>query len=272
MKGLNAFLLAATISLAFIVVGMSHALMVNPPYSIASNKNENLHLSEKGGSGALTSAGPNKEKSYSQNERTEDGTEYWPTLFGLHLKITDSLLALFTLGLLVFTGLLWKSTDKLWRVTMRTIQISHQEYISTHRPRIILRLFELIGTEHEGPIRIGYRVINAGESTAHLMSINATILYAHTTLPATPPYDTSRTDHFTHTLMESGQFMDREATTSTDINEFEAVFLDGTALMVFGFVTYCDDNGIVRQMGFGRSHVGNGHFRSIDSEEYVYND
>ena len=41
-------------------------------------------------------------------------SEYWPPFFGYKLKITDSLMALFTLGLLIATVKLWCSTDKLW--------------------------------------------------------------------------------------------------------------------------------------------------------------
>src|SRR5580704_2876301 len=55
------------------------------------------------------------------NQKTEgsdyEGTEYWPVFWGLRLKITDSLLALFTLLLVIATGILGWSTVALWRVT-----------------------------------------------------------------------------------------------------------------------------------------------------------
>jgi hypothetical protein len=35
------------------------------------------------------------------NQRSQEGTEYWPSIFGARLKITDSLLAVFTLCLVV---------------------------------------------------------------------------------------------------------------------------------------------------------------------------
>ncbi len=52
------------------------------------------------------------EKAPEQGEN--EGTEFWPSFLGLRVKITDSMLAAFTLGLLIFTGLLWRSTEKLW--------------------------------------------------------------------------------------------------------------------------------------------------------------
>src|ERR1700730_11811570 len=43
----------------------------------------------------------------------DEGTEFWPPFFGLRLKITDSLLALFTFGLFVATWFLYVSTRDL---------------------------------------------------------------------------------------------------------------------------------------------------------------
>jgi hypothetical protein len=48
------------------------------------------------------------------NYSGEEGTEFWPSLLGIRLKITDSLLVLFTLALAMFTYKLGISTDKLW--------------------------------------------------------------------------------------------------------------------------------------------------------------
>lgn len=47
----------------------------------------------------------------------EEGTEFLPSFLGMRMKITDSLLVLFTSVLALFTGLLWNSTHKLWTET-----------------------------------------------------------------------------------------------------------------------------------------------------------
>ena len=53
--------------------------------------------------------------------REQEGTEFWPTFLGYKFKITDSLIALSTLALTAFTGLLWRSTEKLWTAGERQI-------------------------------------------------------------------------------------------------------------------------------------------------------
>ena len=50
----------------------------------------------------------------------EEGTELWPAFYGIRVKITDSLLGIFTLALSIFTALLWYSTYKLWKETKAT--------------------------------------------------------------------------------------------------------------------------------------------------------
>ncbi len=52
--------------------------------------------------------------SESATERVGD-TEFWPAFWGIRLKITDSLLVLFTLLLAIFTYRLERSTFKLWK-------------------------------------------------------------------------------------------------------------------------------------------------------------
>jgi hypothetical protein len=71
------------------------------------------------------SAQANEENGGKHPEQSEnEGTEFWPSFFGVRLKITDSLLAGFTFGLLIFTGLLWRSTDKLWTAGERQLKLA----------------------------------------------------------------------------------------------------------------------------------------------------
>jgi hypothetical protein len=50
----------------------------------------------------------------SNKHGNQEGTEFWPPFLGIRMKVTDSLLVLFTFVLAIFTGLLWNSTNKLW--------------------------------------------------------------------------------------------------------------------------------------------------------------
>src|SRR5206468_4261380 len=54
----------------------------------------------------------------------EEGTEFWPTFLGLRLKVTDSLLVLFTAALVGVTCALVRSTNKLWEAGERQINVA----------------------------------------------------------------------------------------------------------------------------------------------------
>jgi hypothetical protein len=83
----------------------------------------------------------NEERSWKHAEQgEEEGTEFWPPFLGIRLKITDSLLALFTAGLLIFTGLLWRSTDKLWAAGVRQAELTQTALIGDQRAWIMVSM------------------------------------------------------------------------------------------------------------------------------------
>lgn len=57
------------------------------------------------------------------------GTEYWPPIFGYRLKVTDTLVALFTGGLFVATWLLWEATKKLVQGAELTAERQLRAYV-----------------------------------------------------------------------------------------------------------------------------------------------
>ncbi|MBR0690150.1 hypothetical protein JQ594_29870 [Bradyrhizobium manausense] len=119
MQRFGAFSLAVIVSLLIVVAGLLHALKQHPPYTPQVNTEQQpdgaLKGEENAKAGEPQAAKPDEVHGRKEaQEREEEGTEFWPSFLGLRLKITDSLIAGFTLGLLIFTGLLWRSTDKLW--------------------------------------------------------------------------------------------------------------------------------------------------------------
>lgn len=110
------------------VAGLVHALKQHPPYAPQINTEQQAHSALKGEEnakpGSPSAAKANEEHGGKHAEKgEEEGTEFWPPFLGLRLKITDSLLAIFTRGLLIFTGLLWRSTDKLWAAGERQLAL-----------------------------------------------------------------------------------------------------------------------------------------------------
>lgn len=60
----------------------------------------------------------------------EEGTEFWPSFMGLKLKITDTILAVFTAGLFFATYALWLSTRNLARGSDKTAIRQLRPYIT----------------------------------------------------------------------------------------------------------------------------------------------
>jgi hypothetical protein len=59
----------------------------------------------------------------------QNGTEFWPPLLGYRLKVTDTLIALFTALLFAATIGLWLSTRRLWKVARETFEASERAFV-----------------------------------------------------------------------------------------------------------------------------------------------
>src|SRR5579871_778937 len=111
----------------------------------------------------------------SQEGGGQPGIESY-TIDGIRFRITDGLLALFTFFLVVVgfgQGFL----------VMRQIKLGRQEFIATHRPRIILRDV-VMGTVLEGqPIHVIMRFVNIGDSPAKILHSMADFALVSTRSP-----------------------------------------------------------------------------------------
>lgn len=116
---------AIIFGLAVTVASLLHALKQHPPYAPQINTEQQANgalKSEQNAKGNIDRPSETNEENGGKHadQREDEGTEFWPSFMSIRLKITDSLLAAFTLGLLIFTGLLWSSTEKLWVETRDT--------------------------------------------------------------------------------------------------------------------------------------------------------
>ena len=99
----------------------------------------------------------------------DEGTEFWPPLFGYRLKVTDTLLVLFTALLFVATWRLWLATDNLVKGSDDTAKRELRAYV---------------GTEHIGvldnPVRGGIVVKNFGRTIATEVEVRIAGAFANT--------------------------------------------------------------------------------------------
>ena len=70
-----------------------------------------------------------EEEKRDTNKADEEGTEFWPSFFGYRLKITDTLLVLFTAGLFIATYFLWRATKNLVKGAEETAERQLRAYI-----------------------------------------------------------------------------------------------------------------------------------------------
>jgi hypothetical protein len=91
-------------------------------------------------------------------------TEYFPDIWGIKLKITDSLVALFTFLLASATAMLWYSTNKLWDASNRQLKLAQDEFNYVHRPRLTIRRERLkVNPKDMG---VNFILVNEGDVTA----------------------------------------------------------------------------------------------------------
>ena len=110
----------------------AHSAVNDQHHSEDFSKNFVLTLS-------ITTGSAGKHDSANNGEHgSEEGTEFWPSFLGYRLKITDSLLVVFTLALALFTYRLWKSTHNLWRSAENQLQefrrsLGHSETVAAQQ-------------------------------------------------------------------------------------------------------------------------------------------
>jgi hypothetical protein len=90
-------------------------------------------------------------------------------------KYEGAIGALATLAIAAFTVMLWRSTDKLWKAGEQQISIVRADFISTHRPRIVVRgLFMYIFKEQ---CHMQFVIYNNGNSKAEIIKYEFFVLF-----------------------------------------------------------------------------------------------
>ena len=128
-----------------------------------------------------------QERADETHKATHEATEFW-TIFGRRLKITDTLLAVFTLALVIATLFLWRATKKLWQSAER---IERPFIVEAYKPDGLMPKRMAINVYPDAPASyipmIEYQIINCGKTPAVIISsfVDLQILGD---LPPLPPY------------------------------------------------------------------------------------
>jgi hypothetical protein len=197
----------------------------------------------------LRIAEPNKIEGTYYAENAEGDKGDWGHKFLCDTKIGEFSLALFTLVLVIFTGGLWWSTHSLWKA-------GRDDFISTHRPRVIVRSIVLSWKE-ETLQAIDVHVVNIGVNAGIIKEFGCQLVRRrNTTWLTVGDWNPVAIQPIRLTSGERHIFSAASVIQYGDHELFEdAADTEGLIrICAVGAIRYADENGVVRETGFLRNY------------------
>lgn len=261
------FALAFAIWMAFVAWESSRLSEQYEPHT-ADNRDSSRDLPQSANLGNSPEQQPNNQH--------EEGTESWPAIWGIRLKITDTLLVIFTAILAIYTARLWKSTAGL--VTGGERQEHH--FQSSERAFLELSHTSPGVTFTDGQPTVELKILNVGNTPCH---VNDSIIgFGYFSEPKDGRLPRPNYKAFLRPTANQGYLVPngymfvspRFAKDTTwpmdEIGRGELI------LVVCGYVEYTDVFGKVHHAGWGRYYEpGNensptGNLSYIPSKDYNY--
>jgi len=191
-------------------------------------------------------------------------------------------IAVFTGLLVLFTYCLWRSTEKLWLATKASVDaasesaqaakaaaaIAHQEFISSHRPSLVVRraVLKIVrGRGLQDCPAIEYEVANVGGTAATLVEVNARV-WLRDTFPLRPEY-AGEPEAGAGTLIHAGSYWPLSHYVNYGDEAQKLMFMLGFTktrveaghkpeelhIYFVGYVLYKDALGVARRTAFFRT-------------------
>jgi hypothetical protein len=142
----------------------------------------------------------------------------------------------------------------------KSIDLARAEFLSTHRPRLIVRQFQLDPVLVDHPIRVTFSVINAGNTEATLRFVAGEVALWDTddriyVAPGIDPLQRPIIDERIRQL-ENGRRVAFTAESRFTVAEWQSDAVDSKRLRIrcIGEITYADRRGTDRRTGFHRTY------------------
>jgi hypothetical protein len=116
----------------------------------------------------ISAEGTDRKGQSKTTDGSEQGTEFWPPLYGYRLKVTDTLLASITFLLFLATFALWLATRALVRGSERTANAQLRAYVACIPQGVK-------GVNPSERLAYSYTLLNGGSTPAHNMQ-HATVI------------------------------------------------------------------------------------------------
>jgi hypothetical protein len=182
-----------------------------------------------------------------------------------------------TVAIALFTYTLKVSTDRLW-------EAGEKDFISTHRPRLVVREVLRLPSTTQRNIQLRYVVANVGGSDAEVVESHAEVQDIRDGIlrPLQPTEGANRIGRRTippgsHIFDECGSTVSVHSLAVSRMVEARRLPRGATnesrAVCFRGFVIYIDKNGIRRRTGFCRVYDSETErFYPLDDPDYEYAD
>lgn len=186
--------------------------------------------------------------------------------------------AVATIVIATFTVVLAFVTRRQARLTRESIDLAREEFVSTHRPRIIVRNLSTFGVVVGSPITINFMIINIGDSPAIITSIEAFIFLKQKTAKIPRNLRLTMCKSSKERLV-SGDFeiVSQTSEFAPELRHIEALQKGERLLCIAGCIIYADEKKVARRTGFVRycdisdnAVSGFFSFNAIDDAEYEY--
>jgi hypothetical protein len=177
------------------------------------------------------------------------------------LKATNdygaAIAGLATVAVAVFTWTLYRATTEQGRMTVKSINLARDEFVSTHRPIIRVRDVFAMSPEAGKLMEVSFTISNVGGTRACIVESALMLLYSHPSVIALHPPSLGRQD-VPNVALESGEF--RRFTYRSPHHEWAVAQLgveqgpmvgsplrELPILSFIGQIVYTDDRGQVRR-------------------------
>jgi hypothetical protein len=171
-------------------------------------------------------------------------------------KYNGALTAVATAFIAVFTIVLAVVTGRQARLSRESIDLARQEFIATHRPRVILRCIQGPAYNDEGQRFVVVTFVNAGANNAIIEAFGADLaLRRDEDDHWEPPGLDASAKSVEPIVLASGQRHFFRVTAKTRADTDKAIFQEALGdhqLCAVGIVRYKDGNGVARHTGFFR--------------------
>jgi len=183
--------------------------------------------------------------------------------------------ALASLVIAAFTGTLWIATSRQGLLTFDSLEMARKEFISTHRPRVIVRFIQGPMHDAKGHEFVSVTIVNVGANPATIEAFGGDLARRNSKGEWVPPGLNATPKNIHPVTLISGQrhtFTVTAKTPHTDA-EIAADTLDEHELCAVGAVNYRDGNRVSRETGFFRIYDETSkRFIAPNNTEFEYQD